>query len=118
MVVFSSLELRNLKRYSGDHVIPLHNDSQMTVIAAQNGVGKTTTLDAIHVAMYGKRGFAPRYPGIKFDEWLERAYSIDAEEEEFRCMRFSVSLSCELNGDVRIERTYWLLSESDGGFTE
>ena len=118
MVVFSSLELRNFKRYSGDHVIPLHNDSQMTVIAAQNGVGKTTTLDAIHVALYGKRGFAPRYPGIKFDEWLERAYSIDAEKEEFRCMRFSVSLSCELNGDVRIERTYWLLSESDGGLTE
>tara|TARA_B100000029_G_scaffold190925_1_gene188782 strand:+ start:26 stop:2023 length:1998 start_codon:yes stop_codon:yes gene_type:complete len=118
MVVFTSLDLRNFKRYSGDHLIPLHDESQMTVIAAQNGVGKTTTLDAIHVALYGKRGFSPRYPGIKFDDWLDKAYSIDAEKEDYRCMRFAVSLECELNGTVRIERTYWLLSESDGGLSE
>jgi DNA sulfur modification protein DndD len=33
-------------------------------------------------------------------------------------MRFAVTLDCELNGQVRIERTYWLLSESDGGLSE
>ena len=40
MVVFSALELRNFKRYAGEHNFPLYNDAQMTVIAAQNGIGK------------------------------------------------------------------------------
>ena len=36
MVTFTRLSMRNFKRFSGEHHIPLHGDGRVTVIAAQN----------------------------------------------------------------------------------
>ena len=49
MVQFTRLSMRNFKRFSGEHHIPLNGDGRVTIIAAKNGLGKTTIMDAIHV---------------------------------------------------------------------
>jgi len=117
MVVFKRLSLTNFKGFAGSQDISLAGDGQMTVFAAQNGVGKTTLMDSIHIALYGKRGFKARYPGVGFEEWLENAYSIEAPESEFREMRFAIEMECPIRGTVRISRQFWLLDRVEGGLS-
>lgn len=118
MTRFKSLTIHNFKRFSGNHVIPLDGDGQVNVIAAQNGIGKTTILDAINIAFHGKRAFRERYPGRKFAEWLHNAYSVDAEDSDYPEISFAIDIDDPQLGGVRIQRIYWLLSENDGGFNE
>jgi len=116
MVTFTRLSMRNFKRFSGEHHIPLHGDGRVTVIAAQNGLGKTTMMDALHVALYGKRGFSHIYPGKDFLDWLCKAHSVDADDSG------SVVLALDMKdpvlGNIRISRTYWILDESMGRIEE
>ena len=116
MVTFTRLSIRNFKRFSGEHHIPLSGDGRVTVIAAQNGLGKTTMMEAIHVALYGKRGFSHIYPDKDFLDWLGKAHSVDADDSG------SVVLALDMQdpvlGAIRISRTYWLLEESMGGVEE
>ncbi len=116
MVTFTRLSMRNFKRFSGEHHIPLHGNGRVTVIAAQNGLGKTTMMDALHVALYGKRGFSHIYPNKDFLDWLSKAHSVDADESG------SVVLALDMQdpvlGNIRISRTYWILEESMGGIEE
>ena len=116
MVTFTRLSIRNFKRFSGEHHIPLSGDGRVTVIAAQNGLGKTTMMEAIHVALYGKRGFSHIYPDKDFLDWLGKAHSVDADDSG------SVVLALDMQdpvlGAIRISRTYWMLEESMGGVEE
>ena len=57
MTTFTHLRMRNFKRFAGEHDIPLMGEGQVTLIAAQNGVGKTTILDAMHIVLHGERAF-------------------------------------------------------------
>ena len=119
MVRMTTLTLENFKRYSGKHVIPLSGEQGcLTLIAAQNGIGKTTTLDSIHIAIHGKRGFRNRYPKKRFDDWLMNAYSVDSQDQEDHSMTFALDLECPIHGQVHVERTFWLLEEEDGGIIE
>ena len=116
MVTFTRLSIRNFKRFSGEHHIPLSGDGRVTIIAAQNGLGKTTMMEAIHVALYGKRGFSHIYPDKDFLDWLGKAHSVDADDSG------SVVLALDMQdpvlGAIRISRTYWMLEESMGGVEE
>ena len=118
MATFERLKLKNFKRFSGKHDFPLSGSGQMTVIAAQNGVGKTTLLDSIYICLYGKRGFDGRYPNITFKKWLANAYSVDAPNSQFPEMSFSIDVNCPIRGKITISRKFWLLDEKDGGITE
>lgn len=118
MATFERLKLKNFKRFSGNHDFPLSGFGQMTVIAAQNGVGKTTLLDSIYVCLYGKRGFDGRYPNITFKKWLANAYSVDAPKSQFPEILFSIDINCPIRGKITISRKFWLLDEKDGGITE
>jgi len=116
MVTFTRLSMRNFKRFSGQHHIPLSGEGRVTVIAAQNGLGKTTMMDAIHVALYGKRGFSHLYPDNDFLEWLTNAHSVDADDSE--SIVLAMDMEDPVLGNVRISRTYWMLEESMGGIEE
>ncbi len=109
MVLFKNLFIRNFKRFSGEHHIPLSGDGRVTVIAAQNGLGKTTLMEAIHVSLYGLNGFTYLYPDRDYLDWIFRAYSVDADDSE------KVLLSLEMEdpvlGVIKITRTYWILDE-------
>ena len=116
MVTFTRLSMRNFKRFSGEHHIPLHGEGRVTVIAAQNGLGKTTMMDALHVALYGKRGFSHIYPGKDFLDWLSKAHSVDADESG--SIVLALDMQDPVLGNIRISRTYWILEESMGGIEE
>ena len=116
MVSFSRLTIRNFKRFAGEHDIRLKGDGRVTIIAAQNGVGKTTTMDAIHVALYGKRGFSSLYPEGDFHKWLEAAYSVEGKGD--RHILLALDIDDPIQGTIRISRTYWLMGEEYGGVEE
>ena len=118
MTRYTALQICNFKRFAGNHRIPLSGEGQVTVVAAQNGVGKTTILDSFLLALHGKRAFRERYPGLNFADWLHNAYSIDAEDEEFRSIQFGLEFEDPIHGAVRIHRIFWLLSDDDGGLGE
>ena len=112
MVSFSRLSVRNFKRFSGHHEIELAGDGRVTVIAAENGVGKTTLMEAIHIALYGKRSFSFLYPKEDFESWLEAAYSVDGEGD--RHILLALEMSDPILGPIRISRTFWLLGGEYG----
>ena len=55
MVTFTAIHIENFKRFCGEHRIPLAGKGRINVIAAENGVGKTTVLDAFYLALHGKK---------------------------------------------------------------
>ena len=116
MVTFTRLTIHNFKRFSGEHDIHLKGDGRVTVIAAQNGVGKTTTMDAMQIALYGKRGFTSLYPNRDFHEWLGAAYSVDAEGDKY--ILLALEIEDPIQGRIRISRTYWIMGEEYGGVVE
>ena len=107
MVTFNRLTMRNFKRFSGEHHICLSGDGRVTVVAAENGLGKTTMMDAIHVALYGKRGFRYLYPQKNFNQWIVNAHSVDADQSG------SIVLAIEMEdpvlGIIRLSRSYWII---------
>ena len=107
MVTFNRLTMRNFKRFSGEHHICLSGGGRVTVVAAENGLGKTTMMDAIHVALYGKRGFRYLYPQKNFNQWIVNAHSVDADQSG------SIVLAIEMEdpvlGIIRLSRSYWIL---------
>ena len=116
MVQFTRLSMRNFKRFSGEHHIPLNGDGRVTIIAAKNGLGKTTIMEAIHVSLYGKKGFSPLYPEKDFLDWMSKAHSVDADDSGMTSL--SLEMQDQALGKVRITRTYWIMDESKGGIVE
>lgn len=118
MVVFKQLRIHNFKRFAGNHQFTLSGEGQMTVFAAQNGVGKTTLMDSIILCLYGRRGFQDRYSKITFNEWLQNALSVEAPKSDYPEISFSIEIHCPIRGSIDISRKYWILKEEDGGITE
>tara|TARA_B100001250_G_scaffold280570_1_gene242897 strand:- start:1289 stop:3286 length:1998 start_codon:yes stop_codon:yes gene_type:complete len=116
MVQFTRLSIRNFKRFSGEHHIPLNGDGRVTVIAAKNGLGKTTIMDAIHVSLYGRKGFSHLYPEKEFFDWISKAYSVDADDSGMTSL--SLEMQDQVLGKIRITRTYWMMDEPQGGISE
>ena len=50
---YKELRITNFKRFAGTNIFPLKGDGNVTIIAAKNGVGKTTVLDAFNLALHG-----------------------------------------------------------------
>ena len=117
MVLFERLTLRNFKRFSGLHEVPLRGqDGQVTIIAAENGVGKTTLMEAIHISLYGKKGFDYLHPEKEFDTWIEAAYSVEAGSD--RSILLALEMKDHIMGNIRISRVYWLSDQDDDGIEE
>ncbi len=112
MVSFTKLSVRNFKRFSGHHDIPLRGDGRVTVIAAENGVGKTTLMEAIHIALYGNRAFKYLYPKEEFKGWLESAFSVDGEGD--KQILLALEMEDPILGPIRVSRTFWLMGEEFG----
>ena len=114
MVVFTSLTIENFKRFSGIHFLPLTGDGTITVIAAENGVGKTTILDAFYLALHGQKGIEQRKNETNFDFnlWLRNAYSSRADwDNGFAKIRVKLDMNTK-EGEIVVERTYWLNEEN------
>ena len=110
MVLFTQLKVENFKRFKGEHTLPLHGEGPITVIAAENGVGKTTVLDAFYLALHGEKGMKQRKqdPSFDFAAWLKNAYSSTASWDD-GFGKIGVRLEMDTSeGAVAIDRQYWL----------
>jgi DNA sulfur modification protein DndD len=119
MVVFTQIKVENFKRFKGEHTLPLTGNGPITVIAAENGVGKTTILDAFYLALHGEKGMKQRKqdPAFSFNSWLKNAYSSTADWDG-GFGKIGVRLEMTTNeGEVAIDRQFWL-EESTEEITE
>jgi len=115
MVVFTQIKVENFKRFKGEHTLPLTGDGPITVIAAANGVGKTTILDAFYLALHGEKGMKQRKqdPAFSFNTWLKNAYSSTADWAN-GFGKIGVRLEMDTSeGEVAIERQFWLEETSE-----
>ena len=105
---YKELRITNFKRFAGTNIFPLKGDGNVTIIAAKNGVGKTTVLDAFNLALHGASGIKKRYqkPGFKFDDWIKKTHNTTVTGED---CNVSVQLTLEDPGVgvVMIKRDYW-----------
>jgi DNA sulfur modification protein DndD len=111
---YKELRITNFKRFAGTNILPLIGNGNVTIIAAKNGVGKTTVLDAFNLALHGSQGIKKRYPrtGFKFDEWLRKTHNTTIEGEDCQ-VGVQLTLVDSTIGEVMIKRDYWF--EREGG---
>lgn len=67
-----SLNMHNFGVYAGTNTINLSNKKPVILIGGLNGRGKTTILEAILLALYGKRSFAFEESKIAFPKYIAR----------------------------------------------
>ena len=112
---FNRLRMKNFKRFAGNHSIPLSGDGTVTVIAAENGVGKTTILDAFFLCLHGKKGMKLRKKNtaFQFEDWLANAFSSQATAAG-GYGEIAVSLDCLDDNDqtFSIHRSFWIEFEN------
>ena len=113
MVTFTAIHIENFKRFCGEHSIPLSGKGQINVIAAENGVGKTTVLDAFYLALHGKKGMKMRKsePDFHFGARLANAFS-SAGKLNHGYMEVGVKLDMEAPElgyeSISVARKYWI----------
>ena len=113
-VHYKELRITNFKRFAGTNIFPLMGDGNVTIIAAKNGVGKTTVLDAFNLALHGSQGIKKRYgkTGFKFDEWVRKTHNTTITGEDCQ-VGVQLTLVDPTVGEVMIKRDYWF--EREGG---
>ena len=111
---YKELRITNFKRFAGTNIFPLIGDGNVTIIAAKNGVGKTTVLDAFNLALHGSQGIKKRYSktGFKFDEWIRKTHNTTVTGDDCQ-VGVQLTLVDSTIGEVMIKRDYWF--EREGG---
>ena len=111
---YKELRITNFKRFAGTNIFPLMGDGNVTIIAAKNGVGKTTVLDAFNLALHGSQGIKKRYSkkGFKFDEWIKKTHNTTIMDDDCQ-VGVQLTLIDSTIGEVMIKRDYWF--EKEGG---
>jgi len=64
------LNLTNFGIYSHENIIDLKTDKPVVLIGGMNGRGKTTFLEAVLLALYGRRSFAVEESKLAFPKYL------------------------------------------------
>ena len=111
---YKELRITNFKRFAGTNLFPLVGDGNVTIIAAKNGVGKTTVLDAFNLVLHGSQGIKKRYSktGFKFDEWIRKTHNTTITGDDCQ-VGVQLTLVDSTIGEVTIKRDYWF--EREGG---
>ena len=114
LMFYKELRIKNFKRFAGDNIFPLMGDGNVTIIAAKNGVGKTTVLDAFNLALHGSQGIKKRYSktGFKFDEWIRKTHNTTVKGDDCQ-VGVQLTLVDSTIGEVMIKRDYWFEREGN-----
>lgn len=98
-MLVDELVLFNVGVYRGEHRLTLTTDTEhpVVVIGGLNGGGKTTILDALQLALYGKRARCSNRGGLPYEEFLRRTItrSAPADEGAFIELTFRVRIDAE-----------------------
>jgi DNA sulfur modification protein DndD len=68
---FESLTLTNLGPFAGEHVVSFSTQHKpVTLIGALNGAGKTTVLDSLKIALYGRRAPLSKKGNLSYENYV------------------------------------------------
>lgn len=109
-MILCELELDNFGVYRGRHAInlePVSPDKPIILFGGLNGAGKTTILEAVQLALYGKRTPTVKKEGLSYDDYLRRCINADVPAHEGASVRLTFKLRAEgATQTIRISRTW------------
>lgn len=98
-MILNQLTLNNFGVYSGLHCLEFNSKNSVkniTLIGGMNGRGKTTILDAILLALYGKRSISFVESNMTYTEYLKKFVNKSANKEyTFVELSFSITINNE-----------------------
>lgn len=114
-MIFEQLVLHNFGVYRGEHQINLDvsPEKPVVLIGALNGSGKTTFLDAMQLALYGKSARCSGRERVGYPEYLESMINRDAPPHQGAGVEFT--FRARANGRdarIRVSRTWQKRGES------
>lgn len=83
-MIFKSVKLYNFGIYQGEHIIDLSNstaEKPVILFGGLNGGGKTTFLDSLQVALYGKHSKCSNRGKLSYSDYLKQAVNRYAEDK-------------------------------------
>ncbi|HEY9603852.1 MAG TPA: DNA sulfur modification protein DndD, partial [Allocoleopsis sp.] len=83
-MIFKELILQNFGPYRGQHTInltPLSNEQPIILFGGMNGHGKTTLIDAIRLALYGKRAQCSTRGNLSYSDFLTQCVNRQTDDE-------------------------------------
>ncbi|MBI4807741.1 MAG: DNA sulfur modification protein DndD [Nitrosomonadales bacterium] len=114
-MIFEQVVLHNFGVYRGEHRIDLDvtPERPVVLIGALNGAGKTTFLDAMQLALYGKSARCSGRERVGYPEYLESMINRDAPSHQGAGVEFT--FRARANGQdarIRVSRTWQKRGES------
>jgi len=121
-MILNELVLRNFGIYSGEHSIqlaPPTPQKPIILFAGLNGRGKTTVLDAVQLALFGKRAVCSNRGILAYEEYLQRCVhrNCPPESEAGVELQFSIRIEGKPRA-YRIQRSWKMKGDSISFRTE
>jgi DNA sulfur modification protein DndD len=108
-MIFEQVVLHNFGVYRGEHRIDLDvtPERPVVLIGALNGSGKTTFLDAMQLALYGKSARCSGRERVGYPEYLESMINRDAPPHQGAGVEFAFRARANgLDARIRVSRTW------------
>lgn len=108
-MIFEQVVLHNFGVYRGEHRIDLDVSpvSPVVLIGALNGAGKTTFLDAMQLALYGKSARCSGRERVGYPEYLESMINRDASPHQGAGVEFAFRARASgQDTSIRLSRTW------------
>ena len=83
-IILTELVLQNFGPYRGEHIINLtspSNEQPIILFGGMNGHGKTTLIDAIRLALYGKRAQCSTRGNLSYSDFLSQCVNRHINDE-------------------------------------
>ena len=111
-MIINRLKIHNFGVYIGEHTFeltPKSDDQPVVLIGALNGAGKTTFLNAIQFAFYGKLAPFVVESGISYDAFLRKAINNHVPQKEGASIEVDFSVALEgKSQQFRLTRTWFV----------
>jgi DNA sulfur modification protein DndD len=108
-MIFEEVILHNFGVYQGRHAVSLEvsPDHPIVLIGAMNGSGKTTFLDAMQLALYGKSARCTGRERVSYHEYLESMINRDVPTSQGAGVEFAFrTRAVGQNSTIRVIRTW------------
>ena len=109
-MIFERIELHNFGIYRGDHVLQLDQltDKNITLVGGMNGRGKTTILDAVFIAFYGKRALPLIQDEVKNYNNLMARFINKSATDPWTAVSVTINLEDDGPSILKIQRRWTL----------
>lgn len=113
-MIFETFKIENFGIYQGEHIVDLkvEDNKPVVLIGALNGGGKTTFLDALQLALYGKHARCSNRAGMVYGHYLASCKNrFAAEDAEVKLELTFTHQSDNASRLFNIKRT-WAVKET------